>query len=198
MNSQIDIRASKQRLLDTAQQLFHERGYRAVTMQDIAREMGIRQASLYYHVPEGKEQLFVEVTGRTFAQHQQGLQAAIDEAGSGLEAQLRAAAQWFVSQPAMNLLGMMHADMPALSELNHRQLNRLAAAALFDPLASVFEAAVRRGEIRPAQPNLLAGMFLALMDGIAYSSDHQPGAPPRAVMAEAVISILLDGLRPRP
>lgn len=198
MNQQVDIRAGKQRLLDTAQQLFHERGYRAVTMQDIAREMGIRQASLYYHVPEGKEQLFVEVIGRTFAQHRQGLQAAIDQAGPGLEAALRAAAHWFVSQPAMNLLGMMHADMPALSQANHRQLNQWAAAALFDPLAAVFEVAVRRGEIRSAQPDLLAGMFLALMDGIAYSSDHQPGTPPRAAMAEAVISILLDGLRPRP
>ena len=191
------ISDSRQRLLDTAQALFHERGYRAVTMQDIAHELGIRQASLYYHVPRGKEQLFVEVATRGFEQHRLGLQAALDQADLALEAQLRAAAHWFSSQPSMNLLGMMHADMPALGDENHLHLNHLAAQCVFQPLAGVFEAAVDRGEIRPMQPDLLAGAFLALMDGIAYSSEHQPGTPPRQIMAEAIISMLLDGLRPR-
>ena len=198
MNDSNAISDSRQRLLDTAQALFHERGYRAVTMQDIANELGIRQASLYYHVPQGKEQLFVEVATRGFEQHRLGLQAALDQAAPTLEAHLLAAAEWFSSQPSMNLLGMMHADMPALSDENHRLLNRLAAACLFEPVSVAFEAAVDREEIRPMQPNLMAGAFLALMDGIAYSSEHQPGTPPRQVMAKAIISILLDGLRPRP
>ena len=197
MNDSNAISDSRQRLLDMAQALFHERGYRAVTMQDIARELGIRQASLYYHVPQGKEQLFVEVATRGFEQHRLGLHAALDQADPTLEAQLRAAARWFASQPSMNLLGMMHADMPALSDENHRLLNRLAAASLFEPVSAAFKAAVDREEIRPMQSDLMAGAFLALMDGIAYSSDHQPGTPPRLVMAEAIISILLDGLRPR-
>ncbi len=110
---------SRVRLLDTAQQLFHQRGYKSVTMQQIARELGMRQASLYYHMPDGKEQLFVEVSARSFEQHRLGLQAAMSAAGSSLEDQLRAAATWFASQPPMSLLSMMHADMPALSEAEH-------------------------------------------------------------------------------
>lgn len=188
---------SRQRLLDTAQALFHERGYRAVTMQDIARSLGIRQASLYYHVPDGKEQLFVEVARRSFEQHRAGLQAALDQAGDDLESQLRGAATWFSAQPSMNLLGMMHADMPALSAANHRALNGLAAYCLFEPIAAVFAEAIARGEIRSMAPELLAGSFLALMDGVSYSSEHQPGTPPRRVMAEGIISLILDGLRPR-
>jgi AcrR family transcriptional regulator len=188
---------SRQRLLDTAQALFHERGYRAVTMQDIARALGIRQASLYYHVPDGKEQLFVEVARRSFEQHRVGLQAALDQAGDDMESQLRAAAAWFSAQPSMNLLGMMHADMPALSADNHRTLNGLAAYCLFEPIAAVFAEAIARGEIRAMAPDLLAGSFLALMDGVSYSSQHQSGTPPRRVMAEAIISLILDGLRPR-
>jgi AcrR family transcriptional regulator len=188
---------SRQRLLDTAQALFHERGYRAVTMQDIARTLGMRQASLYYHVPDGKEQLFVEVARRSFEQHRVGLQAALDQAGDDLESQLRAAAAWFSAQPAMNLLGMMHADMPALSADNHRTLAGLAAYCLFEPIAAVFAEAIARGEIRAMAPDLLAGSFLALMDGVSYSSQHQPGTPLRHVMAEAIISLILDGLRLR-
>ena len=192
-----EVSAARQRLLDTAQGLFHERGYRAVTMQEIARSLGIRQASLYYHVPDGKEQLFVAVAQRSFERHRQGLQVAIDDAAPHLEGQLRAIAGWCGAQPPMNLLGMMHADMPALSQANHQVLEAAAYRCLFEPVAATFQAAIERGEIRSMQADLLAGSFLALMDGINYSSQHQPGTPPRQVMADAVISIMLDGLRPR-
>lgn len=191
------ISESRQRLLDTAQALFHERGYRAVTMQDIARELGVRQASLYYHVPDGKEQLFVEMALRNFEQHRVGLQTEIDRAEGDLEAQLRAAAGWFTAQPPMNLLGMMHSDMPALSPENHSRLSRYAGHCFFEPIAAVFAEAMARGDIRLMQPDLLAGSFLALMDGVAYSAQHQPGTPPRHVMAHAIVSLLLDGLRHR-
>ncbi len=197
MNDLTAISNSRQKLLDTAQALFHERGYRAVTMQDIAHDLGMRQASLYYHVPDGKEQLFVEVTKRNFEQHRIGLHTALEQAGNDLECQLGAAAGWFAAQPSMNLLSMMHAEMPALSEENHRRLSRLAAYCFFEPIAALFAEAMARGEIRLMQPDLLAGSFLALMDGVSYSADHQPGTPPRHIMAEAIVSLMLDGLRPR-
>lgn len=196
MNNYVNLSDSRQRLLDTAQALFHERGYRAVTMQDIARELGVRQASLYYHVPDGKEQLFVEATKHTFELHRHGLASAIERAGDGVEARLRAAAGWFAQQPPMSLLGMMHADMPALSEDNHRRLNQFAAYCFFEPIAAIFAEAMARGEIRLMQPDLLAGSFLALMDGVSYSAQHQPGTPPRHIMSNAIVSLMLDGLRP--
>lgn len=197
MTDQNTVSDSRNRLLDTAQALFHERGYRAVTMQDIAHELGIRQASLYYHVPNGKEQLFVEMAIRNFEQHRVGLQTALDQANDDLEAQLRAAAGWFTAQPPMNLLSMMHADMPALSPENNRRLTIYATHCFFEPIAAVFAEAMARGEIRLMQPDLLAGSFLALIDGISYSSAHQPGTPPRHIMAAEIISLLLDGLRQR-
>lgn len=191
------ISQSRRRLLDTAQQMFHQRGYKAVTMQDIARELGMRQASLYYHMPDGKEQLFVEVAARSFEQHRQGLYAAMNAAGPTLEDQLSAAATWFASQPPISLLGMMHADMPALSQENTRRLEDLAYRCLFDPIATTFRAAINRGEIRPLPADLLAGSFLALLDGVSYASSRQPGAPPRAAMTHTIVSLVLDGLRPR-
>lgn len=188
---------SRIRLLDTAQQLFHQRGYKSVTMQQIACELGIRQASLYYHMPDGKEQLFVEVSARSFEQHRRGLQAAMSAAGSSLEDQLRATATWFASQPPMSLMGMMHADMPALSQENTRWLEEQAYRCLFDPISAAFRAAVTRGEIRSLHADLLAGSFLALMDGVSYASTRQPGSPPRIVMTDVIVSMILDGLRPR-
>jgi len=53
------------RVLDAAEQLFIQHGYAAVTLRTIADALGMRQASLYYHFPEGKEQLFVAMATRS-------------------------------------------------------------------------------------------------------------------------------------
>ena len=40
----------KQEIIETAAMLFKEKGYSAVTMRDLAAEMGIKAASLYNHI----------------------------------------------------------------------------------------------------------------------------------------------------
>lgn len=48
---------TKERILEAALQLFAERGYGAVSVRDIARAVGIRESSLYYHF-KNKQELF--------------------------------------------------------------------------------------------------------------------------------------------
>lgn len=42
---------AKQRILDTAARMFAEHGYAATVMKDLATELGITRAALYYHYP---------------------------------------------------------------------------------------------------------------------------------------------------
>jgi AcrR family transcriptional regulator len=42
---------ARQRILDTAATMFAERGYDATAMQDLAQELGLTRAALYYHYP---------------------------------------------------------------------------------------------------------------------------------------------------
>ena len=50
----------KEEILSTASKLFRERGYSAVTMRDLAREMGIKAASLYNHI-SSKRQILADI-----------------------------------------------------------------------------------------------------------------------------------------
>lgn len=187
---------TKQRVLDVAEQLFIQRGYAAITLRDIAEQLGVRQASLYYHFPAGKEELFVAMATRVFERHQVGIQKAIEGAGEGFATQLQAVAEWFATQPPVNLLGMIHADMPALSPAQAEQLAQVAYNAMFAPLRQMFMGAETNDEIRLVNPDLLAGCFLSLMDGLHHGA-HQVGAPPRHVLSNEIVTLLLDGLRPR-
>ena len=196
MHMEQEVRDSTQRVLDVAETLFMDRGYNAITLRDIADELGIKQASLYYHFPGGKEQLFLAMAERMFERHRQGIMAALAAGKGDLRAQLREVAEWFGSQRPVKFMGMMHADLAALNPEHKEQLAQRAHAAMFRPLRETFVAAQARGEIRPMHPDLLAGSFLWLMDGLNYG-ETRTGAPPRQVMANDLISLLLDGLLPR-
>jgi AcrR family transcriptional regulator len=186
---------ARERVLVAAETLFRQRGYNVVTMQDIAEEVGIRQASLYYHFPS-KEQLFITVIEQVFERHRNGLQQALAGAGSDLRSQLHAASSWFISQPPIHFLSLMRTDMPALSEEQTQRLSLIAEQSIFEPIRQAFIAAQEQGQIRDVKPNILAGFFLSVMDGISYASTL-PETSPRDVMASELVSVLLDGLRPR-
>ncbi|PJF24568.1 MAG: TetR/AcrR family transcriptional regulator, partial [Phototrophicales bacterium] len=138
---------ARERVLDAAERLFAERGYRAVTLKDIAAAIGIRHASLYHHVPGGKQELFIEVTERNLARHREGIAAAIASSPLDVRAQLKAVAAWLIAQPPMDLIRMVNSDMPAIDPHEAWRLSKMASDAMIVPLHQLLEQAQARGEI---------------------------------------------------
>ncbi len=184
---------ARERVNAVAERLFAERGYKAVTLRDIAQELGIRQASLYYHFPGGKEELYVTVTERGLNAHAEGLKQAIRDAGPQLEAQLRAVMQWLVSHPPVDLARMLLADFPAVSEEHAKRLTHLAVESLVQPIESMIAAARERGEARVANERLAAALVLSTAEGIIATS-RLTNRQPDELVGEA-LEILLSGLR---
>lgn len=50
----------KQKIMETAAQLFEKQGYNATGLNEIIRESGAPKGSIYYYFPEGKEQIGAE------------------------------------------------------------------------------------------------------------------------------------------
>lgn len=71
---------TRDRILDTAEALFAERGFAATSVRDIATAAGLTPASLYNHF-EGKEALYAAVLERGIAP----LMALLDEPPPGAE-----------------------------------------------------------------------------------------------------------------
>lgn len=187
--------AAKKRVFDRAEQLFTARGYTGVSMRDIADSLAMRQASLYYHVPEGKEQLYVEVTARNLRRHQAGISEAVCATkGQSLGARLWAVAGWFMNHMPLRLLSMLETDMPSLSPEHAQFLMKMAYQALFEPIASVFAEAQERGEIRDMEPAQLAGYFLSIIDGISYSSNSGFVDTDMDLLVGDALDVLLNGL----
>ncbi|WP_410600238.1 TetR/AcrR family transcriptional regulator [Amycolatopsis sp. lyj-90] len=51
---------TRQRMLDSAAELFHQQGYHATGLNQLVAAVGAPKGSLYFHFPGGKEQLAAE------------------------------------------------------------------------------------------------------------------------------------------
>ncbi len=189
---------SRERVLNAAEALFMEHGYAAVTLRDIASALGIRQASLYYHAPGGKEELFVTVVERALDRHQAGLEQAIARAGPELSAQLNAAATWLLSQPAMNFARMVQSDIAAVEGEARQRLTERARTALMLPLQSAFMPAVQRRGEGFTEAAMLGGAFLSMVEMVHVLPDEF-GGPGKPAMVAYLIDALLNGVNaPKP
>lgn len=186
---------AREQVLRVAEALFSERGYTAVTLKDIAEALGVRQAALYYHVPKGKEQLFVEVTKRNFQRHRKGLEEASRHAEPNFAAQLKAVASWLLSQPPIDISRMARSDLPALTPENAQVISSLGQAALTETIERVITQAYQQGEIRLVDAHTMATVFLAMIDTI--HDMHRYKNIPKEVLAQDIIEVLLDGMRRR-
>jgi AcrR family transcriptional regulator len=149
-----------------AEQLFIERGYAAVSMNDLAAALKMQKASLYHHAPDGKEALYVEIMERVLARYQQGLQDSIRAAEPSFRAQLRAAAHWLLDRPSLHYARMMQADMPELSPENAQRLRRVVYMSLLVPLEAIFAPEMAGRGLDVAKKTHVAGAFLSVIEGI--------------------------------
>ncbi|QOY87658.1 TetR/AcrR family transcriptional regulator [Paludibaculum fermentans] len=79
---------TRQRILSAALKLFHDRGFEAATMRDIADEAGVATGAAYYYFPS-KDAIVMEFYRRSSDEMQRKIEAALDGA-SGLEQRLLA------------------------------------------------------------------------------------------------------------
>jgi TetR/AcrR family transcriptional regulator, cholesterol catabolism regulator len=185
---------ARERVIAVARQLFSEHGYQAVTLRDIGQALGIRHTSLYHHFPQGKEELFVEVTARRMGVYRQGLEAAIQQAGNDWRDCLHAAALWLLDQPAMHLGRMLQADMSQISAEAAIKLKEIIFASLLQPLNAVLCVALADNPEKLQRSLTIAGMFYSLIEGIDnLPASYIKGTKPELV--EIVLDVFINGLK---
>lgn len=187
---------ARERVLQSAEKLFSERGYTAVTIKDIAVLAGIHHASLYHHAPGGKEQLYIEVTTRTLDRHRQGIAEAIQQTGVDLHIQLQKIALWFLSHPPMDMIRMVHSDIPALETDSAHQLLKMAHDAILVQIETVLQQAQNRGDIASYDIGNMAGTFFSAIQGL-HTLPEAYIARSRYEMAVEIIDVLVAGMKHR-
>jgi AcrR family transcriptional regulator len=173
------VRLGRQHILEAAERLFTESGYRAVSIRDIAQACGVTNAALYYHFPD-KEALFTEV----MRQHAVRLSQRLAEAGQ------------LAKDPRQRLAVMLREYMHVVREQHSPffMLRREAAGlkhghvgasfaqlmqAMLEPLQQVLAEAFEAGELHAQlDPYDAAAVLVGMLHGLAQRRracrDHEP------------------------
>lgn len=192
------IMERRDEILDHAEHLFRQDGFKGVTLARIAQSSGIRKPSMYHHFPGGKEELFVEVQIRMYRRVGYELARILSHReGVRIAEQLHECADWFLTQPPIFLLSMMHTDMSGLSAEAQETVARTSYGLLMQPLVEAVREAIHRGHARQGiDPHTVAGAFLALLEANTITHERGFGAPDLGTMVHQSVDLIILGLVP--
>jgi AcrR family transcriptional regulator len=158
-------RRTGERILDAALDAFGTRGYEATSLDDLARELGVRKQTILYWYPS-KDALLAAVIDRTALEVTRRLERAVAAAGPGfgrIEGIVRAMSRLVARYPAM--LGFVREvsrlGPPASTLLTSR------IAPLVDRASGYLAAEMDAGRMRHHDPRLLLLAAYSMVTGLA-------------------------------
>lgn len=157
---------TRQRILDAALDLFGTRGVDAVSLDEIAREVGVRKQTVLYWFPS-KDELVDAVLETVAAELVVLIDAAVRSSSEDpldrVDAVVRAVFRPAVRRPA--LLGLVR----EMSRLPEAQADRLRARLqpLIDRCVEYFSLEMDKGRLRRGDPRLIASLAYATVTGLA-------------------------------
>lgn len=189
--SDLPQNATRERIMDTAEKLFMSRGFNTVKLRDIADEVGMKHASLYYYVPKGKEQLFAEVVRRGMRRHSEQMALAIDEAGDHFPDQIYAISDYMIAQPPIDLARMLQVDLNELPAPMAEQLKTLVIDSLNEPLIATLKRATARGVADVDEPMMASMALLTTLQGLHHVP--LPNMQARQAFGRKLVDMILYG-----
>jgi AcrR family transcriptional regulator len=157
---------TRQRILDAALDLFGARGVDAVSLDEIARVVGVRKQTVLYWFPS-KDELVAAVLEAAAAELVVVIDAAVrstsDDPLERIDAVVRAVFRPAVRRPAM--LGLVR----EVSRLPEAQADRLRGHVqpLVDRCLDYLALEMDKGRLRRADPGLIVALAYATVTGIA-------------------------------
>ena len=159
------------RIAATAARLFLERGYDGVSLSEIADDLDIKAASLYYHCPGGKSELFTRSLLTFLDGYRRGLGSAPGRAA--FPASLYRMTDWMLGQPPLDLQRLLRTEPARLRADHGAALTAAVHTAVLEPFIDSLEAARTRGEIdQGIRSDIAAAAVVALVDGLGFQ--HLP------------------------
>ena len=182
---------TRRQILTKAADLFLAKGYKGVSMKEIAEAVHVTSAALYYHFPHGKEALFTTMIQTVFVDD--GI-AGIDQllsATQDVRERLRRLTSTLLTLPMDERLSVLLRDAREhLKDPEHQQVIWSLKDRIKQHVMSLFQAAFDSGAIRTDLPvEVLVSLYIGMLrEGKSLPGTHQ---------AASLVSVLLDGIANR-
>ena len=179
-------------ILQAAGRLFAQRGYAAVSVGEIAAEVGVTKAALYHHFP-GKDELFTESICATLTAIASAIRRVV-ELPISTRRQIALLSRIAIMEVQAD------ADMDSMmrdvaEHLTTSQQERVGAAhrSMEDAYTALMQVGIARGELRAYEPRLLAHAYQHLLAAFAGRVGGEAGYQGRLETVDTVVELFMHG-----
>jgi len=182
-------------LLQRAERTVRERGVQALSLRELARDVGVSHGAPRRHFPD-RGALLHALAAAGFERLAQELDAAVDGAAAGIQARLQALAHAYVGFATRDaaLLELMF----AVKHRDGAEGVRDAADRAMGISLQIIAAAQRDGELVAGETERIAQVAFAMLHGLATMANGEMlGGDDLDAIVSDTVERLLAGLRPR-
>ncbi len=155
------------RILETARRQLFTYGYNALTMDDLAHELGISKKTLYLHFP-GKDaiiSLIIEGIGRTIRGE---MEAVLNDPGLNFAQKLRGIVDVVAPRLAQTSPAMLR-ELQRYAPRIHQKIDELRQKNIPYVFGRLFRAGIAEGAVRAdLDPDFAAQFWLQAMRGLTH------------------------------
>jgi AcrR family transcriptional regulator len=196
----------REQIMAAAKEVFARKGFHETTIADIAKRAGLAYGSVYWYF-DSKDELFHALMAAeegALRNHVGSALAALGVPAENfgqeeplrvlLKSSVRATLEFFESDKAT--VKLLLRDPYALGERFEKHLGGMYER-FIDEIESFIVAAQERGEVVAAPPRMVAYTLAALVGQLAHRRLSTDDDVTAAQVADFVVALVLDGLRPR-
>ena len=180
----------KEEIINVAANLFSQKSYHDVTMDQIAEQVGVAKGTIYLYF-DSKENLYLEILEDTYEEIESILEKEIakdDSAPKKLKKMLRLIFTFYLQH--IDVLRILSRDETHLirEHFEFTEHWRLRRIKLYQ---KILEKGIKEGSFRPANTKLTALIIFGLVRSVMffYQTDKNAGE-----IAEEVYSMISDGI----
>lgn len=181
------------RILETANNLFVNKGYHGMSMREISDALGVSKAALYYHFKD-KEELFLAILKIYLDEMSQTLDRLMIEPVSSVE-KIRLFVEYVLTQPAEQraTIRLASQEINQLSSETRKTFGSIYRTRFLDKLQAILQEGMHRGELRTMPGDVAVWALLGIMYPYFYPN-HSTDLPISTETIQEVVSIILNGI----
>jgi AcrR family transcriptional regulator len=183
----------KQMIIDTATNIFHQKGYRTATLDDVSHELGISKAALYHYVSSKEDLLsliYIQALENFFASAYE-----IDEMDLAPPEKLRFLIRNHIENIIIGNLPMFAVFFSEENQLPEKQFQRIRKEKqkYSQIVEKIFVEGVEQGFFRPLDPKLQAFAIIGMCNWLyKWYSPRQGGKSPQEI-SDLFLHLLENG-----
>ncbi|HEY9688005.1 MAG TPA: TetR/AcrR family transcriptional regulator [Coleofasciculaceae cyanobacterium] len=180
-------------ILENARRLFAERGFAAVSINDIVSAAEISKPTLYYYYPD-KESLYAEVLLVIIEQTSVYFSPMLEQPVP-LRSKLAMLTEGFFENSPISLSSLLRDVSQHLGDGSSKRIRDLYHERIYRPFESVLQDGINAGELKPVKNiRLLAELFLTMLDWLTLRFALHDGPPlDSKEKAYQVVALFMEG-----